>query len=623
MALTDADGAVLRLNAAMLGYLERRRMVSPVAPVGLAGLLGEAPEPEALVYRALRAAEQGVAFAEDAPPGSGRLLAVSARPRKCGSVLWRLTLRPERTQPSPRSFCDDPVFESAPVALAVLDRRGRVRRANAEARRALGPLAETGTDLAARLTGLGRPMRERIALALSAYGAQGANAGWELTSARIDGRDRYFRIELAPYAAPSDVDAALIAAVTDATRLKTQEEQFVQSQKIQAIGQLAGGVAHDFNNLLTVINGQTEMLLQAREVVDPDYAALADIHRTGLRASELVRKLLAFSRRQMLRPQAINLGDAVQDLSRMLDRLVGERVRLRLEGDEALWPVNADPGQMEQVIVNLVVNARDAMPDGGEVLIRTGNRRIDAPILRDGATVAPGNYVEVEVSDEGVGIGEDARRHLFEPFFTTKPVGEGTGLGLSTVYGVVKQTGGFIFCDSEPGAGATFRILLPRFAGPLEAQAAEAKPQEDLTGEAAVLIVEDEEAVRMLAARALRQRGFRVTEAETPQEALARLQDPAQAVDVIVSDIVMPDIDGPTLVDAARARRPEMGVVFMSGYAEEMFRGEGRIGQDDVFIAKPFALRDFVSAVKRAARVGEARRVSALEAKGDSEDVPV
>ena len=610
MALTDADGAVLRMNNAMLAYRARRSVgVAEASPPGVAALLSEATEPDALTYRALRAAEMGAPFVESVEGGEGgELLAVSARPRPSGDVLWTFVLSPGDRGPAARPVAGDPVFERAPVALAVLDRWGRVRRANAEARRLLGALAEAGVDFSTALTGLGRPMRERVSSALSAFGSQGANTGWELTQAEVDGRERFFRIELAPFACPADPDAALISSVMDATRLKTQEEQFVQSQKIQAVGQLAGGVAHDFNNLLTVINGQTELLLQARDVGDPDYAALGEIHKTGLRATELVRKLLAFSRRQMLRPRAIDLGDAIKDLSKLLGRLVGERVSLRLEVGEGLWLVKADPGQMEQTVVNLVVNSRDAMPCGGEVLIRATNKRLAEPISRDGAVVAPGDYIEIEVSDEGVGIDEDALRHIFEPFFTTKPVGEGTGLGLSTVYGVVKQTGGFIFCDSEAGEGATFRILLPRFAGAAEAAAPNAAPHADLTGDAYVMIVEDEEPVRMLAARALRQRGFRVTEAETPLEALDYLRDGGNRVDVIVSDVIMPELDGPALVDEAREARPNMGVVFMSGYAEEVFRGDGKIRKTDAFISKPFALRDFVGAVKDAA-AGTMRRI--------------
>lgn len=608
MALTDADGAILRINTAMLAYLARRPKELSSPPPGVASLLTDVSEPEAMVYRALRAAETGIPFAEDVEGGSeSALKAVSARRRPGGDVLWTFVVAPGATGPATRRVGDDPVFERAPVALAVLDRRGRVRRANAEAHRVLGPLAEAGVDFSSVLTGLGRPMRERISGALSDYGAQGANSGWELTQAEVSGRERFFRIELAPYASSADIDAALIASIMDATRLKTQEEQFVQSQKIQAVGQLAGGVAHDFNNLLTVINGQTEMMLQARDIGDPDYAALGEIHKNGLRAAELVRKLLAFSRRQMLRPRAIDMGEAIRDLSKLLDRLVGERVGVRLEVEDDLWPVNADPGQMEQTVVNLVVNSRDAMPDGGEVLLRVANRRLAEPISRDGAMVAPGEYVEIEVSDEGVGIDKETRGQMFEPFYTTKPVGEGTGLGLSTVYGVVKQTGGFIFCDSEVGEGTTFRILLPRHTGAVDASSEANRPHKDLTGSAAVLIVEDDESVRMLAARALRQRGFRVTEKEMPLDALKYLRDGENCVDVIVSDVIMPEMDGPTLVEEARAGRPDMGVVLMSGYAEDMFRDKEKIRDEDAFISKPFALKDLVGAVKNAALKAEIR----------------
>ena len=301
-----------------------------------------------------------------------------------------------------------------------------------------------------------------------------------------------------------------------------------------------------------------------------------------------------------MRPEVLDLRDTLADLTHLLNRLVGERVRLVLNHDPALPTVRGDRRQLEQVMMNLVVNARDAMPEGGEVSITTERRVLRERLERDRAVVPPGTYVSVAITDEGVGIPKDKLQKVFEPFFTTKRTGEGTGLGLSTVYGIVKQSGGYIFVDSVPGQGTTFTLLFPAFERAVEAPAPvveeEARKLPD-KGSGVVLLVEDEAPVRAFAARALRLRGYTVIEAETAEEALDLLDDDAMAVDIFVTDVVMPGMDGPTWVRKARESRPDVGVVFVSGYAEDAF-GEGQdMIPNSVFLPKPFSLSDLTETV--------------------------
>jgi two-component system cell cycle sensor histidine kinase/response regulator CckA len=369
---------------------------------------------------------------------------------------------------------------------------------------------------------------------------------------------------------------------------------------MQAIGQLAGGVAHDFNNLLTAITGHCDLLLLRHDQGDPDYADLMQINQNANRAAALVSQLLAYSRKQTLRPQLIDLRETLADLTHLLNRLVGEKVSLGLSHDPALSAIRADKRQLEQVIMNLVVNARDAMPKGGDIRILTENVTLTEPLRRDRAVVAPGLYVSVKIIDAGVGISPDKAQKVFEPFFTTKRAGEGTGLGLSTAYGIVKQTGGFIFLDSVPDEGTVFQLLFPAHTQPDTCEVA-------VTGDAAlagpasgvVLLVEDEAPVRAFASRALQMRGYTVLEAESAEDALDLLEDPAVHVDVFVTDVVMPGLDGPTWVQQALGARPEARVVFMSGYAEETFSEVQARIPHSVFLPKPFSLRELTDTVQR------------------------
>ena len=419
-------------------------------------------------------------------------------------------------------------------------------------------------------------------------------------------------------------DEQIIVYALETTEQRALEEQFSQSQKMQAVGQLAGGVAHDFNNVLTAIIGFSDLLLTSHRPSDPAFQDIMNIKQNANRAASLVRQLLAFSRRQTLRPQVLALGDVLADLSILLDRLLGEKVDLDLMHGRDLWPVKADLNQLEQVIVNLAVNARDAMPDGGHLTIQTRNMDKDEAEDLPYKQLEAADYVLLEVVDSGTGIPADIRDKIFEPFFSTKDVGKGTGLGLSTVYGIIKQTGGFIFLESEMGQGTTFRIFLPRYVEEAKAtidavatddpeqQALELAADEagkevvseappavtDLTGNATILLVEDEEAVRAFAARALASRGYQVYEAGSGAEALELIHEIDEPIDLVVSDVVMPEMDGPTMLGELRKIRPELRVIFMSGYAEEAFRKNLPDNEEFGFLPKPFSLKQLATKIK-------------------------
>jgi len=371
-------------------------------------------------------------------------------------------------------------------------------------------------------------------------------------------------------------------------------------KKMQAIGQLAGGVAHDFNNLLTAISGHCDLLLLRHDTASQDYADLVQINQNANRAAALVSQLLAFSRKQTLRPEPIDMRNTLADLMHLLNRLVGEKVELVLEHDTDLKPVRADKRQLEQVFMNLVVNGRDAMPDGGRIHIKTEGYSLDQALDRDRATIPAGEYISV--TDEGCGIATDKLTKIFEPFYSTKRTGEGTGLGLSTVYGIVKQTGGYIFVQSAEGQGTEFNLILPIFDG----QRAEIAPvieepkiQPRTYGDGVILLVEDEAPVRTFASRALQLRGYQVIEAASAEEALDQLSDPNLKIDVFVTDIVMPVRDGPSWVKEALEQRPNTRVVFVSGYAEDVLETQQAAIPNSVFLPKPFSLDDLTETVQQ------------------------
>ncbi len=411
--------------------------------------------------------------------------------------------------------------------------------------------------------------------------------------------------EIVPQEAPVESRAEIVAHFIDTTELKSLEAQFAQSQKMQAVGQLAGGIAHDFNNLLTAMIGFSDLLLLRHRPGDQSFTDIMHIKQNANRAAGLVRQLLAFSRQQTLQPRVLDMTDILAELSHLLRRLIGETIELEMIHGRDLGPVKADQGQLEQVIINLAVNARDAMPEGGTLTIETDSAHLARSMKRKGEIIPAGDYTRIRVTDTGCGIAEDELDRIFEPFYSTKEVGAGTGLGLSTVYGIVSQTGGFVEVKSRLGEGTGFAIYLPHHKASEEeaaeeqaAAAVEVEVSRDLTGMGTVLLVEDEDAVRAFGARALKNKGYNVLEANSGEAALEVLNDGGETVDLLITDVVMPRLDGPSLVRKVRESRPDMPVIFISGYAEDSFRK--RLGREAGihFLPKPFSLKELASKVK-------------------------
>ncbi len=394
-----------------------------------------------------------------------------------------------------------------------------------------------------------------------------------------------------------------IAFAVDNTESKTLEVQLAQSQKMQAVGQLASGIAHDFNNVLTPIIGFADLLLAKMRPTDSAFNDVMNIKQNANRAANLVRQLLAFSRKQTMQPKLHSLTEAMSDLGNLLGRVLGEKVALQIVHGRDLGHVMVDIHQFEQVIINLAVNARDAMPNGGTLSVKTANVTVEKP--GDSRHDLPaGEYVSCVISDTGSGIPPQILEKIWEPFFSTKEVGKGTGLGLSMVYGIIKQTGGYIYCDSVMGQGTTFTIYLPRHypekqAAPAAAPAAPAKPpREDFTGRGRVLIVEDEDSVRAFASKALQSRGYTVVEADSGERGLAAIEADKDGFELILSDVVMPEMDGPTMLAEIRKRGIKTRFIFMSGYAEDAFERNLENPDDFGFLQKPFSLKQLIEKVK-------------------------
>jgi len=487
-------------------------------------------------------------------------------------------------------------FHALPVPMIKLNQRGVIVQANEYACDLLNIADKDRPALQDIMEGLGRSITDWIEDALQGRALKHPEF------LRLHRRDKEVFVQVSLNKIENDPEASLIAILSDATELKTLEAQFVKSQKMQAIGQLAGGVAHDFNNWLTAISGHCDLLLLRHDTASQDYADLVQINQNANRAAALVSQLLAFSRKQTLRPEPIDMRNTLADLMHLLNRLVGEKVELVLEHDPALKPVRADKRQLEQVFMNLVVNARDAMPDGGRIHIKTEGYSLDQALDRDRATIPAGEYISVTVTDEGCGIATDKLTKIFEPFYSTKRTGEGTGLGLSTVYGIVKQTGGYIFVQSAEGQGTEFNLILPIFDGQRTEIAPvieEPKIQPRTYGDGVILLVEDEAPVRTFASRALQLRGYKVIEAASAEEALDQLSDPNLQIDVFVTDIVMPGRDGPSWVKEALEQRPNTRVVFVSGYAEDVLETQQAAIPNSVFLPKPFSLDDLTETVQQ------------------------
>jgi two-component system cell cycle sensor histidine kinase/response regulator CckA len=535
-----------------------------------------------------------LAFGADGAPGASRTLVISrardehADPQRAAEVRFMR------------------FFDHTPMAIATVDRSGAIVRANARfAKLAQGVSADGAANKSIFNTVNARDRNLLVAAINQAASGQGDIAPVEVM---LDGpKERWGQFFVTSVEEDEREAEAAIVYMLETTERRALENQINQSQKMDMVGQLAGGIAHDFNNVLSAIMMANDFLLNAHKPTDPSFQDIMQIKQNATRAATLVRQLLAFSRKQTLRPQVLDLGDALSDLTMLLRRLIGEKVKFDPVHGRDLWPVKADVSQFEQVIVNLAVNARDAMPDGGKLTIKTANVPAQEAEKLSYQGMPASDYVRIDVSDTGTGIPPEIIDKIFEPFFSTKEVGKGTGLGLSTVYGIVKQTGGFIYVDSETGKGTSFRIFLPRHhpepevaSDPVAAKEvpAEAKPRTDLTGQGTILLVEDEEGLRSLNARGLRSRGYSVIEASNGVEAMEALEEKNGAVDLVVSDVVMPEMDGPTLLRAMRVHNPDLKIIFVSGYAEDAFAKSLDEDEKFEFLPKPFTLSQLVGKVK-------------------------
>ncbi|WP_420340366.1 cell cycle histidine kinase CckA [Roseibium sp.] len=612
---SDAQGRIVYLNATLADWLGYDLAQFDAGDLGLSDIVrgdgtelirsvkGQAGEVKSETFDLDFVTRNGlglpvrllhrVPFGENGTQGDSRTLVLNrSRGEEASEALRAAEVRFAR------------FFNNTPIAIASLDKEGRVLRTNAPFLKLFG--AVDTDDQAPKLEAyVADNGQEDLRKALSAA-ANGISEIAPIDIPLVEGNDprsATFYVS-AVQEGEGDGEAAIVYAL-ETTQQRALEAQFAQSQKMQAIGQLAGGVAHDFNNVLTAIIGFSDLLLASHRPTDPSFQDIMNIKQNANRAAGLVRQLLAFSRRQTLRPQQLELNDVLADLSILLDRLLGEKVDLKVIHGRDLWPVMADLNQLEQVIVNLAVNAGDAMPDGGRLTISTRNvSESESTQFENTRGMPPGEYMLVEVEDTGHGIPPDVMEKIFDPFFSTKEVGKGTGLGLSTVYGIVKQTGGFIFCTSEIDEGTTFRLFLPRYIPAVvdepkqEAKEPEKEKVADLTGSASILLVEDEEAVRAFAARALASRGYTVHEAGTGMEALEVMEETGGDVDLVVSDVVMPEMDGPSLLVELRKTRPDLKIIFVSGYAEDAFEENLPANEKFFFLPKPFTLKQLATTVK-------------------------
>jgi two-component system cell cycle sensor histidine kinase/response regulator CckA len=618
-AITGEGGAVLDCNAVYRRMAGVGELESPPPPeLALAG------EPSAAVlYRLSRDAAEGRAREETFQVVPGLEIVAAVRPLPDKQAAWWFTPRlaastspqPVLTRaaavaPAPVISAPEPVavapviaapanagdlFRDAPMGVAFADAAGTISQANAALAKFFGVSSALAAQNFGDLVASSERAQVMALIARAANGETGLSAIEVRGLKSAAGEERMAEL----FASPMGGNAILY--LVDVSEQKALETKFAQSQKMQAVGQLAGGVAHDFNNLLTVIIGNCEFLLMRHQAGDPSFKEINEVHQNALRAAALVSQLLAFSRKQTMQPKVLALGDVIGELAQMLRRLVGEGVTLNVEREPDLWAVHADEAQLGNAIINLVVNARDAMPSGGTVAIRTMNQTVTQSSALGTAIMPAGDYVRIEVADTGTGMSKEIQSKIFDPFFTTKPVGQGTGLGLATVYGIVKQSGGFITVDSEVGRGTAFNIYLPRRkleaadTAPVEVMPATAR---DVTGQDTILLVEDEEAVRSFAARALRMRGYNVLEASGGEEALEIVNSGANKIDLIITDVVMPNMDGPTMVRNVKASHPDLPVIFMSGYAEEAFRRNDQSSEDIHFLPKPFGLKQLAAKVK-------------------------
>ncbi|PIT68510.1 response regulator [Bartonella tribocorum] len=522
-------------------------------------------------------------------------------------AVYRIVIIPQQRQKEENDQLKLPsileeYFDASPFAIAVVNRQGQLIHMN----NAFSSLMEC-MDKTINFYDI-ISCRDRMPLE-HAFQKIAINKNYfvSLETVLQKNEERHLRLHVMsvpPYHGGALQDLVIISVI-ETTEQKTLEDKMIQSQKMQAVGQLAGGIAHDFNNVLTAILMSCDLLLNTHRSSDPAHADLINIKNNANRAAALVQQLLAFSRKQTLRPEQVDFTEFLSDIRNLILPLLGNNIQLKIIHGRDLWSVEVDQASFQRVIMNLVINARDAMFDGGIVTIATNNITKQQSAEFNHLSLAIGEYVQLTISDTGTGISASIQEKMFEPFFTTKEVGKGTGLGLSMVYGIIKQSGGYIYCESKEGEGATFHIFLPRYIQNIKGKISQKieKDEEkdkniDLTGSATVLLVEDEDAVRMGGVRALQMRGYTVLEAASGVEALSILEEQKGAVDIIVSDVVMPEMDGPTLLKEVRKSYSGIKFLFVSGYAKDAFAKN--LPQDTIFgfLSKPFTLKQLALTVK-------------------------
>jgi two-component system, cell cycle sensor histidine kinase and response regulator CckA len=598
-----ADGRIVHLNATLAQWLALR--TESGRALTLADIVS--PDGVALIRSAARAGRvtrlELDLLREDGRAFPAQLV---CRGHGAGGIVSVLVLEPADTQPGKDRTGAEAnsarLFQAAPFGIATVGADRRIASANAAFMRMFFIEGRGApTSVADLVPGSDPRAGEELAKALQrAYSGRAGSAPVEVFLGAQGEFAR--RIYVSPLGTGTRSTEGAVLYAIDATEQKALELKFAHSHKMEAVGQLAGGVAHDFNNVLTAIIGFSDLLLQTHRPTDPAYRDIMNIKSSANRAAGLVRQLLAYSRRQTLQAEVLELGELLTDLSALLNKALGEKVTLKILPGRDLWHVKADRTQFEHVIINLAVNARDAMPDGGSLTIRSRNVSERESLKLAGSGIAAGEYILIEVTDTGMGIPPDVIGKIFEPFFTTKEVGKGTGLGLSTVYGIVKQTGGYIFADSEVGKGTTFRVYLPRHIvqteDELPQRAKKSEPTRDLTGTGRVLLVEDEDVVRNFAVRALSRQGYEVLEAGTGLEALEVMERENHRVDIVVSDVIMPEMDGPTLLKELRKTNPSLKFIFVSGYPDDAFKKSLDDNEEYAFLPKPFTLPQLAAKVK-------------------------
>jgi two-component system cell cycle sensor histidine kinase/response regulator CckA len=607
-----ADGQITEINRTLVGWLGREIPADQMVDLRIADLFAAGAENE--IRNALSDAGGQWARVETELVGNGgvqfpvEVIAVPAADPAQSAAL-QLFVLPRRARQDIEggalwhSGQLARFLNAAPFGMATIASDGRLLHANATFARLFQDDAAreiaTTEDLIGRVT----DADAKASLKRAMDNALKGRAGGEPVEVTL-GQDGEFTRRMFLNPVSGGGETAAVVYVIDVTEQKALELKYAQSTKMEAVGKLAGGIAHDFNNVLTAIIGFSDLLLQTHRPTDAAYKDIMNIKQNANRAAGMVRQLLAFSRRQTLQPEVLELGDVISDTATaLLRKLIGETVALDIRHGRDLWFVKADRTQLDQVLLNLAVNAKDAMPDGGQLIVTTRNVTEAETRTMRAAGMVPGEYVEIAVTDTGHGMTPEVMAKIFEPFFSTKEVGKGTGLGLSTVYGIVKQTGGFIFPESVPGQGTTFRIYLPRYVpSATEASSVQPAPKKerarDLTGSGRVLLVEDEDSVRSFAIRALKRQGYEVIEATSGVEALEKFEEVGGQIDLVVSDVVMPEMDGPSMLKELRKQAPDIKIVFMSGYPDDAFKRNLDPNETFAFLAKPFTLPQLAAKVK-------------------------